>query len=61
MRTGDIEDNPVTQGTLAERVEAAFLQVIEQADAACSREWALHSIGQLFSRKPFQPMRDSLF
>jgi hypothetical protein len=46
MWIGDIEDYPVTQETLAESLEAA-LQAIEQADAACSREWALHFIGQV--------------
>ncbi|KAA1110891.1 hypothetical protein PGT21_033697 [Puccinia graminis f. sp. tritici] len=40
MWIGEIEDDPVIRETLAEKLEAA-LREIEQADAACSRGWAL--------------------
>ncbi|KAA1124879.1 hypothetical protein PGTUg99_036335 [Puccinia graminis f. sp. tritici] len=40
MWIGEIEDGPVIRETLAKKLEAA-LREIEQADAVCSREWAL--------------------
>ncbi|KAA1091405.1 hypothetical protein PGT21_032996 [Puccinia graminis f. sp. tritici] len=43
MWIGEIEDDPVIRETLAEKLEAA-LREIEQADTACSREWALKFI-----------------
>ncbi|KAA1129379.1 hypothetical protein PGTUg99_031286 [Puccinia graminis f. sp. tritici] len=49
MWLGEIEDNPVIRETLAEKLEAA-LREIEQANAVCSREWALKFTDKQLSR-----------
>jgi D-mannonate dehydratase len=46
MWLGEIGGDPVIRETLAKRIEEA-LRAIEEADAACSREWALHFIDQV--------------
>jgi hypothetical protein len=49
MWLGEIGDDPVIRETLATRIEEA-LRAIEEADAACSREWALEFIDHVRGR-----------
>ncbi|KAA1070552.1 hypothetical protein PGT21_015773 [Puccinia graminis f. sp. tritici] len=45
MWLGEIADDPVIRETLAKRLEAALRELVKaNADAACSREWALKFI-----------------